>query len=258
MIRSRALIIKIRFSLEEHYRVPRKLDHAMQHRELNTFESIWSGNMVGDQRPEQPAPLWNLLKSGREQVLVVREPFGDRARTALLVTVAVLASFGLGWTGGLNWPQFASAFDLVAVAQNETPSPRISEARSSGKIEGTRKTASASDSPAIVGSIPKPSALLAGGARPSASLASQANAGPSAAAIAMRQPVVAPPETKPATIPGWTVVDVRDGTAVLEGPDGIRMAARGDTIPGLGRVESIVRWGNRWVIATAGGLIATQ
>jgi len=76
-------------------------------------------------RPEQPAPLWNLLKSGREQVLVVREPFGDRARTALLVTVAVLASFGLGWTGGLNWPQFASAFDLVAVAQNETPSPRI-------------------------------------------------------------------------------------------------------------------------------------
>jgi hypothetical protein len=142
----------------------------------------------------------------------------------------------------------------VEVAQKEAPSPRISEARSSGRIEGARKTASASDSPAIVGSIPKPSALLPGGARP----ASQANAGPSAAAIAMRQPLVAAPETRPATIPGWTVVDVRDGTAVLEGPDGIRMAARGDTIPGLGRVESIVRWGSRWVIATASGLIATQ
>jgi hypothetical protein len=257
MIWSRASIVKIRFSLEEHHRVPRKLDHAMQDRELSTFESIWSGNMVGDQRPEQPAPLWNLLKSGRGEVLVVREPFGDRARTALLVTVALLASFGLGWTGGLNWPQFAGALDLVAVAQNETPAPRIPEARSSSKIEGTRKTASVSDSPAVVGSIPKPSALLPAGARPSASLASQANTGPSAAAIAMR-PLVAAPETKPATIPGWTVVDVRDGTAVLEGPDGIRMAARGDTIPGLGRVESIVRWGNRWVIATAGGLIATQ
>jgi hypothetical protein len=36
------------------------------------------------------------------------------------------------------------------------------------------------------------------------------------------------------------------------------MAARGDSVPGLGRVESIVRWGNRWVIATASGLIATQ
>ena len=222
----------------------------MHDRELNTFESIWSGDVVGDQRPEPSARLWNFLKAGSEEILVVREPFGDRARAALLVTVALLASFGLGWAGGLNWPQLASTLDLVAVAQNETPSPRISEARSSGKIEGTRKTASASDSPAIVGSVPKPSALLPAGARPST--------GPSAAALAMRQPLVAAPETKPATIPGWTVVDVRDGTAVLEGPDGIRMAARGDTIPGIGRVESIVRWGNRWVIATAGGLIATQ
>lgn len=224
----------------------------MQDREPSTFE-IWSGNVVGGQRPQQSARLWNFLKSDRDEVLVVREPFGDRARTAVLVAAALAASFGLGWASGLNWPQFAGELGLVEVAQKEAPSPRISEARSSGKIEGARKTASASDSPAIVGSIPKPSALLPGGARP----ASQANAGPSAAAIAMRQPLVAAPETRPATIPGWTVVDVRDGTAVLEGPDGIRMAARGDTIPGLGRVESIVRWGSRWVIATASGLIAT-
>ena len=188
----------------------------------------------------------------------MREPFGDRARAAVLVAAALVASFGLGWAGGLNWPQFASELGLVVVAQKETPAPRISEARSSGRIEGPRKTASASDLPAFVGSIPKPSALLPGGARPAAGSVSQANAGPSAAAIAMRQPLVAAPETKPATIPGWTVVDVRDGTAVLEGPDGIRMAARGDTIPGVGRVESIVRWGNRWVIATASGLIATR
>lgn len=230
----------------------------MQDREPSTFESILSGNVVAGQWREQSASLWNLLKADRDAVLVVREPFGDRARTALLVTVAVVASFGLGWAGGLNWPQFATELGLVEVAQKEAPSPRIAEARSGGRSEGARKTASASDAPAIVGSIPKPSALLAGAARPSAGPASQANASPSAAAIAMRQPLVAAPETKPATIPGWTVVDVRDGTAVLEGPDGIRMAARGDTIPGLGRVESIVRWGNRWVIATASGLIATQ
>jgi len=224
----------------------------MQYREPSTFE-IWSGNVVRRQRPPQPVHLWNFLKSDRDAVLVVREPFGDRARAAVLVTAAVVPSFGLGWAGGLNWPQFASELGLVEVAQKETPAPRISEARPSGRIEGARKTASASDSHAIVGSIPKPPALLPGGARPAA----QANVGPSAAAIAMRQPLVAAPETRPATIPGWTVVDVRDGTAVLEGPDGIRMAARGDTIPGIGRVESIVRWGSRWVIATAGGLIAT-
>ncbi|MEH2529538.1 hypothetical protein V1277_004085 [Bradyrhizobium sp. AZCC 1588] len=228
----------------------------MQDREPSTFESIWSGNVVDGRGPEQPTSSWDFLRPDRDDILVVRESFRDRARNALLVTVAVAASFGLGWAGGLSWPELAGTLGLEAVAQKEAPSPRIAEARSSGKIEGTRKTASTSDSPAIVGSIPKPSAVLSASARPSAGLASQANASPSA--IAMRpQPLVAAPETKPTTISGWTVVDVRDGTAVLEGPDGIRMAARGDTIPGIGRVESIVRWGGRWVVATASGLIAT-
>ena len=223
----------------------------MQYREPSTFE-IWSGSVVRHQRSQQPARLWNFLKSDRDAVLVVREPFGDRARAAVLVTAAIVASFGLGWAGGLNWPQFANELSLVAVAQKEAPAPQISEAPSNRRAEGARKTASAPDLLAIVGSIPKPPVLSPGGARPTP----QANAGTSAA-IATRQPLVAAPETRPATIPGWTVVDVRDGTAVLEGPDGIRMAARGDTIPGVGRVESIVRWGSRWVIATAGGLIAT-
>lgn len=223
----------------------------MYHREPSTVESILSGNAAGGLRP---VGLRNFLKSDRDDVLMVRESSRDRTRNVLLVAVAVAASFGLGWTGGLSWPQLADTLGLEAVAQHEAPSPRIAEARP-GKIEGTRKTAS--DSPAIVGSIPKPSAL-SGSARASAGSASQANVSP-AAALAMRQPpLAAPPETRPTTIPGWTVVDVRDGTAVLEGPDGIRMAARGDAIPGLGRIDSIVRWGNRWIVATANGLIATQ
>src|SRR6266404_2460917 len=66
-----------------------------------------------------------------------------------------------------------------------------------------------------------------------------------------RGPIVPAPETRPTTIEGWTVLDVRGGTAVLEGPDGVRMATRGDTVPGIGRIDSIVRWGNRWIVATA-------
>jgi hypothetical protein len=90
----------------------------------------------------------------------------------------------------------------------------------------------------------------------SAVFAAQANAAP--VAMAARPSLAPAPETKPTTIPGWTVVEVRDGTAVLEGPDGIKMAARGDTVAGIGRIDSIVRWGNRWIVATAHGLIATQ
>jgi hypothetical protein len=64
-------------------------------------------------------------------------------------------------------------------------------------------------------------------------------------------------DEKPMTIEGWTVHEVSDGVAVLEGPNGTWRAKRGDTVPGVGKVESIVRWGNYWIIATSQGLIST-
>ena len=67
------------------------------------------------------------------------------------------------------------------------------------------------------------------------------------------------PETRPNTIEGWTVREVAaDGKAVLEGPNGIWKVTRGDTVPGVGTIDSIVRWGNRWIVATSRGLITTQ
>jgi hypothetical protein len=65
------------------------------------------------------------------------------------------------------------------------------------------------------------------------------------------------PETRPTTIAGWTVRAVNGGTAMLEGPNGVWRAARGDTVPGLGKIDSIVRWGNRWIVATSRGLVST-
>jgi hypothetical protein len=65
------------------------------------------------------------------------------------------------------------------------------------------------------------------------------------------------PETRPETIEGWTLREVVNGTAILEGPTGIWRATRGDTVPGVGRVDSVIFWGNRWIVATTGGLIST-
>jgi hypothetical protein len=65
------------------------------------------------------------------------------------------------------------------------------------------------------------------------------------------------PETPPTTIPGWIVHEVANGTAVVQGPNGIWRVSRGDVLPGAGRVDSIVRWGNRWIVATSRGLIST-
>jgi hypothetical protein len=62
------------------------------------------------------------------------------------------------------------------------------------------------------------------------------------------------PETRPTTIEGWTLREVTNGTAVLEGPDGgIWGVKSGDTVPGLGRVDSIIRWAGQWIVATSMG-----
>ena len=65
------------------------------------------------------------------------------------------------------------------------------------------------------------------------------------------------PETRPTTIKGWSLREVSDGTAVLVGPNGIWRATEGQTVPGVGKVNSIVRWGNRFIVATSKGLIST-
>jgi hypothetical protein len=57
---------------------------------------------------------------------------------------------------------------------------------------------------------------------------------------------------------GWTVDEVIGGRAILEGPNGLITAGRGDHIAGVGQVDSIVRWGNYWIVATSSGLISTQ
>jgi hypothetical protein len=196
----------------------------------------------------------DVLSRNRDDVLVLREPYVARARPFLLATMALAASFALGWAGALHWPEVENLIGVDQIAQQDAPSPSVAAAKP-GKTEGARKATSASDlrnaAPVTVGSIPKPSATAA-----SAVFAAQAHANP--VAMAARPSLAPAPETKPTTIPGWSVVEVRDGTAVLEGPDGIKMAARGDMVPGIGRIDSIVRWGNRWIVATAHGLIATQ
>jgi hypothetical protein len=191
---------------------------------------------------------WDFVSPNQDEVLALLKPGSDR-RTIVLVASALVAGLGLGLACGATMAKFSS------ITQTETSSRRVPEIKSSGKSDGARRTASTSglQTPPAVSAV-SPAAAKAEAASPGGPRLSldPANALPIA-----REPMVPVPETKPTTIEGWTVLDVRSGTAVLEGPDGIRTAARGDTVPGIGRIDSIVRWGNRWIVATANGLIAT-
>ena len=191
---------------------------------------------------------WDFVSPNQDEVLALLKPGSDRKRTIVLVGCALVAGLGLGWTCGAN----IATFNSITQTETETPSHRVSEVKSS-KSDGARRTASPSGP-----QTPKPEVASPGGPRFALDPAStQAATPPIAREPSAREPMVPVAETRPTTIEGWTVLDVRGGTAVLEGPDGVRTAARGDTVPGIGRIDSIVRWGNRWIVATANGLIAT-
>ncbi|MGX1166123.1 hypothetical protein AB7M16_002389 [Bradyrhizobium sp. USDA 372] len=207
--------------------------------------------------------------STRDEVLALLAPSGPSKPTIWLVVVALAGGFGLGWVGAWYGPAALSA--LSPTAQGETASRRMPDTKSGGKGESARKIASASAS-RTAPALAQPSTVFASvAAKPLAKTSSGAQSAetsnPSSSAVgadasvtgslAPAGPLLSAAETRPTTIAGWAVLDVRGGTAVLEGPDGIRMAARGDVVPGIGRIDSIVRWGNRWIVATANGLIST-
>jgi hypothetical protein len=55
--------------------------------------------------------------------------------------------------------------------------------------------------------------------------------------------------------PDYVVVDVADGSAVIQGLGGVRQIRLGAVVPGIGRVTAIERIGTEWVILGSGGVI---
>lgn len=245
----------------------------MRLRQANTLEEIEARVAEAGEDPMARVTLKarDFSSPSREEVLALLKPDGDRRRTIWLVAGALIIGFVFGWVGGFGWYGPITLASLNSTTQTETPSRRIAETKS-GKAEGPRKAAStfalrrlpsvSQISADRTRTSAEPTAAWADGARLSGDAPSSTSQAVQAdmtvtGSIAPSAPLMAAPETRPTTIEGWTVLDVRGGTAVLGGPDGVRMATRGDTVPGIGRIDSIVRWGNRWIVATASGLIST-
>lgn len=238
----------------------------MQLHQVNSSEEIKPVGDVGASNVRS-APVMlgpeEFSNAYRDEVLALLKPARHRERSTWMVAGALVVGFGLGWAGSFGWHSPAS---ISAFIVTDTPSPRSAEARSGPKSEAARKTLST-----LAPRIPSGVSQLSGGGGTSAAKPLAASSGAAVDTLSTPFPAIqgdptptgsiariAPaPETRPTTIEGWTVLDVRGATAVLGGPDGVRMATRGDTVPGIGRVDSIVRWGNRWIVATDSGLIAT-
>jgi hypothetical protein len=77
---------------------------------------------------------------------------------------------------------------------------------------------------------------------------------------------IAPPAPAPAaapkvevarlpTVEGWRLLDIANGSALIEGRRGMFEVYAGDPVPGLGKVEAIRKQDGHWVVVTSKGLI---
>jgi hypothetical protein len=201
------------------------------------------------------------------------------ALPTVLIAAALLAALSLGWIGGSSSYLFLGLPASTSLKQDINSSSRIlgSEVESIG-ITPTENGRDAKSGAPYTRKLATTAATRLGRAHdlpqdpaqpitafpnPISSVAQKKSTSPKFAGVTVQQQEktssrpTAVPETRPTTIEGWRVRDVAGGKAVLEGPNGIWRVTRGDTVPGVGTVDSIVRWGNRWIVATSSGLITT-
>jgi len=97
-------------------------------------------------------------------------------------------------------------------------------------------------------------------AAPAASRDVTGSIAPPATAAAAPVPLPAPkPEiARLPTLEGWVLRDVENGSALIEGRQGVFEVYAGDPVPGLGRVDAIRKQDGRWVVVTSRGLIVAR
>jgi hypothetical protein len=178
----------------------------------------------------------------------------DDSHAGLIVSALVASTvFALFAISALPWPFASTSGKRSASSLNLDSSPPLVS-----KKEDRLGTNIQTDGQSST-QLPKSSNISPSSAHNQAKSSARAASTTSSIAkdLQTREKLTATPETRPTTIEGWTLREVANGTAVLEGPDGIRTVARGDMIPGVGKVESIFRWGSRPIVATSRGLIST-
>jgi len=172
----------------------------MQFRQLDSFGEV--GHVEGAVGPAPPSPPASMdpsdhLSPIREEALQLLQPNLDWTRAIWAAGIALLAGFGLGWAGNSSWNSSPAAVASDAMVQKDS-GPRRAEPRPPPKADNARKqttlgaprssfmTRSDGDGPKFTAALPAAPSLPA--------------------APAAREPVVAAPETRPATVEGWTVV----------------------------------------------------
>ena len=245
-------------------------------------DHAWSGDSVGADKPSE-------AKSGL---------FGKRRVAALAAVIALaaaagaiggaLATTGFGqFTGEASKAASSRAFeDTIARIDTEVAALRTSfeqaskhsasllgktndrldkvekaQAEPAAKLtrlsEAVDKLRTASAPPALA-PVAASAPVAAAPAAPPAPKETTASVQTANAAAAVPLPAPKPEVARLPTLEGWVLRDVANGSALIEGRQGMFEVYAGDQIPGLGRVDAVRKQDGHWVVVTSKGLIVAR
>jgi hypothetical protein len=140
-------------------------------------------------------------------------------------------------TSQLGLAQYNKTTDRLDKVEKAQAEPLAKLARLSEAVDKLRAAAVA---PAPVAAVPAAAKEVTGSIAPPAP----------APAAAPKVEVARLP-----TVEGWRLLDIANGSALIEGRRGMFEVYAGDPVPGLGKVEAIRKQDGHWVVVTSKGLI---
>jgi hypothetical protein len=146
--------------------------------------------------------------------------------------------------------QLGKTSDRLDKVEKAQADPAAKLAKLNETVEKLRLASAAASAPA-----PAPVAAAAP-AVPKEATGSVQTANANAAAVPL--PAPKPEVARLPTVEGWVLRDAGNGSALIEGRQGIYEVYAGDAIPGLGRVDAIRKQDGRWVVVTNRGLIVAR
>jgi hypothetical protein len=148
--------------------------------------------------------------------------------------------------------QIGKTTDRLDKVEKSQAEPAAKLAKLSETVEKLRIAAVATPAAA-------PAAAAPAAAAPAVPVAPKESTGSvqtaNAAAAQVPVPTPKPEVARLPTVEGWVLRDVANGSALIEGRQGMFEVYTGDPIPGLGRVDAIRKQDGRWVVVTSRGLI---
>jgi len=145
-------------------------------------------------------------------------------------------------TSKLGMSQFNKTSDRLDKVEKAQVEPAAKLAKLSEAVDKLR----AQQAPAPVAAAPAASRDVTGSIAPPAATAS------------VPLPASKPEIARLPTVEGWALRDAGNGSALIEGRQGMFEVYAGDPVPGLGRIEAIRKQDGKWVVVTSKGLIVAR